>query len=89
MKIKTLICISLIVGSFATTAHQTPYKRNLQLEKEIQATYLSLAHSIYKDSLMGAQKLQTTIESFILRPTELTMGHAKETWTINARLPYG
>lgn len=89
MKIKSLISISLVLVSMGLEAHRVPYKRNLQLEKEIQATYLKLAHSIYNDSLKGAQKLQVTIENFILRPTEESMDLAKEAWTINARLPYG
>lgn len=89
MKIKRLISISLATLSIATNAHQVPFKRNIQLEKEVQATYLKLAHSIYQDSLVGASNLLLSVESFIAAPSEETMTIAKETWTTSARLPYG
>jgi putative iron-regulated protein len=89
MKIKTLISISLMVGSFTPSAHQIPFKRNLVLEKSVQATYLEIAQSVYKDSLIGAQNLQLSIEKFISHPTEENLKLAKSTWTHSARIPYG
>lgn len=88
MTLRNMIMVTLAASSLSVAAHQVPFKRNVNLEKEVQATYLEIAHSVYKDSLTGAKHLQNSLENFIAAPTEDNMNLAKEAWAINARLPY-
>ena len=53
----------------------------------VAKTYADIAEAGYTDSLEGARKLRTAIDTLIKTPTDANLGAARQAW-IAARVPY-
>ncbi|WP_460101833.1 imelysin family protein [Sessilibacter sp. MAH4] len=73
-----LSLISLVSVSAATEA---------VTEKDVVNGYADLAHTIYEDTLLTAQQLQNSIETFLADPSHDKLVAAQKAW-IAARRPY-
>jgi putative iron-regulated protein len=54
---------------------------------DVAKTYANIAEAAYTDSLAGALKLKTAIDTLIKTPTEENLAAARKAW-IDARVPY-
>jgi putative iron-regulated protein len=88
MSIKTPILLGLL-ASASLSAQPVPFERSLALEKAIVANYANLVFKNYSDSLIGAQKLDHSINKFLVETTSTQMQETKKTWSAQARMPYG
>lgn len=50
--------------------------------------YADIVYANYQDALAMAERLQTEINAFLIRPNQLALGAAKTAWK-DARIPYG
>ena len=56
-------------------------------QQDVIDSYVDLAHTVYSDSLLGAQQLQDDINAFLSTPSEQTLAAAKSAW-LKARVSY-
>ncbi len=49
--------------------------------------YAEVAHAVFADALIGAQKLADKVDALIVKPSNSTLNEAREAW-LNARIPY-
>ena len=55
--------------------------------KDVLKTYADIAHAAYEDSLVSAQTLRETLNTFLAKPNRQTHSAAKAAW-LAARVPY-
>lgn len=96
-RIFNTLAVSASMISASAFAANIPFERNINLEKEIVANYSEIAAANYRDSLNGALELHKLILNFTKAAAagesesnlKSLLESAKNTWTKNARVPYG
>lgn len=84
MKVSSIISLASAVslalsGSLAKAAEVT--------QQQVVAHYADVAHAVFEDSLIAAQQLENTIDTFLASPSEANLALVKQAWRA-ARVPY-
>ena len=83
-----VIAVLLFAGDMSVGAASsgTPAP-SAQKANAVIAHYADIAHAAYGDALTGAQKLQSTVDTFLSHPTADGLAAARASWKA-ARIPY-
>lgn len=87
--IAALLCLTAAsaYAAFADKSeNRAPAKEAVTVEA-VKTNYINMAHAAYADSLTTAKTLQTSIEAFLAKPSDVTLANAKEAYKL-ARIPY-
>jgi putative iron-regulated protein len=78
-KSKVAVAATLLLSSQAFASATT--------EKQVVLHYSNLAHAVFSDALTTAQNLDSSIDTFLVSPSDKSFAQVKKAW-LDSRVPY-